>query len=188
MRADELERANERARRIFRADKLATFDAWTLAVFAGLSLLFSFGSLAALGVGGALLALSWVEFQGREKLRALDPTGPRILGWNQVALFVVIALYCLWSVRTRPPEELDRAAALAGVPAELLVQLVVLTYWAVIVLSALLLGLAGWFYWRRGPWLREHLAETPDWWVERQRDAAPSLPEPPADGAEPPAG
>ena len=189
MTSDEPDRAQERARKILRADKLATFDAWTLAVFAGLTLLFSFGSVTALVVGAGLLALSWVEFRGRKALRDLDPQGPRILGWNQVALFVLIAGYCLWSIRgmeSRPPEELETAAALAGLPVEVLVRIMVLTYWGVIGVSLVLLGLAAWFYWRRGPWLREHLAETSEAVLERQREAAPDVPEAQEDA--PPAG
>lgn len=160
---EETARADARVRKVLKAGKLATFNAWTLAIFGAGSLLFAFTSLAALVVGGALLVVAWVEFRGRTLLRQLDPRGPRILAWNQLALSVLLVVYCLWSIRVlrvRPPDELDTLAALAGLPPDVLVGLMVLTYLAVIAGSLVLLGLAAWYYWSRGRLLREYLAET----------------------------
>lgn len=156
--------ADERLQKVLKAGKLATFNAWTLAAFGALSLLFAFGSLTALIVGAALLVLAWIEFRGRAGLRRLEPGGLRLLGWNQIALFVLLAAYCLRSIhvlRTRPPEELDTAAALAGLPFEALVGLLVVTYVAVIVVSLVVQGLFAAYYWSRGRLLREHLEEAP---------------------------
>lgn len=163
MSDDHSTRADPRARKVLKAGRLATFNGWALAIFGAGSLLFAFTSLTALVVGGALLVLAWVEFRGRAGLRRLEPEGLRLLGWNQVALFAVLALYCLWSIRTlrvRPPDELETVAALAGLPADSLVALVVVTYVAVIAVSLVVLGLSAWYYWSRARLLREHLAET----------------------------
>lgn len=152
--------ADERLHQVRTADRLATFNAWTLTVFGGGSLLFAFGSVTALVVGAALLVLAWVEFRGRAGLRRLEPEGLRLLGWNQIALFVLLAVYCLWSIRilrTRPPEALDTVASLAGLPVAALVGLLVLTYVVVVVVSVVLQGLAAWYYWSRGRLLQKHL-------------------------------
>lgn len=153
--------ADERLHKVRKAGKLATFNAWTLAVFGGGSLLFAFGSVTALVVGAALLLLAWVEFRGRAGLRRLEPEGLRLLGWNQIALFVLLALYCGWSIhllRTRPPAELDTVASITGLPAASLVDLLVLTYVAVIFVSVAAQGALAAYYWSRGRLLEEHLA------------------------------
>ena len=164
--------ADERLGKVLKAGRLATFNAWTLAAFGALSLLFAFGSVTALIVGAALLLLAWIEFRGRAALRRLEPGGLRLLGWNQIALFVLLAAYCLRSIhvlRTRPPEQLETAAALAGLPFRALVTLLVVTYVAVIVVSLVVQGLFAAYYWSRGRLLVEHLEETPAPALDRQR-------------------
>ena len=91
-------RAWEEARKILVAGKIAVFNGWALLVLGGLSALLGLGSLRAMLTGGALLALGWNELRGRTLLHRFDPTGPRILGWNQLALMGVIILYCGWGI------------------------------------------------------------------------------------------
>jgi hypothetical protein len=93
------------AQKVRRADAIAAFNAWSFAVCAAFSavlLLASifFGGLtiAAVGITLALFAVAYFEFRGKRMLNDLNTRACRLLGWNQLALFAVIAAYCIWSI------------------------------------------------------------------------------------------
>jgi hypothetical protein len=94
----ELAAATRRGEPIRRAARVASFNAWTTAIFAGLSAPFALFSLVGLLVFAALAAVAWNEFRGRRRLLDFDPAGPSILGWNQLGLLGLIAVYCLWAL------------------------------------------------------------------------------------------
>ena len=91
----QLAQANQRARKVLSAARVATFNGWTIGSIAGFSLLFGLFSRTALVMGIAMGIVAWNEFRGRALLRAFDPAGPRLLGKNQLGFLAVIVGYCL---------------------------------------------------------------------------------------------
>ncbi len=88
-----------------RAARVATVSAWSLAVFAALSLPFAFFSLKGLAVAAGLIYVAVGEFRGRAALRRVDPRAPVLLARNQAALAAVLTVYCVWCMvdaRTGP--------------------------------------------------------------------------------------
>ena len=93
--------ARKRGAKVRRAISVAKFDAWTVAIFAGFTLLgVLFGSwvCAVLGIGMAIV--SFVEFKGIERLKRLDPTVTKTLALNQVGLGLLLLTYAIYSMAT----------------------------------------------------------------------------------------
>jgi hypothetical protein len=171
----ELVQATERARKVLGAVKVATFNGWTIGVFAAITLLFALFSMTALVVGAGMAVVSWNEFRGRTMLRAFDPKGPRLLGRNQVGFMSLLVGYCLWSIYrtlTNPITEIEGLEQFAGIAGDLVTNLTVAVYGAVIVLSVLFQGLNALYYFRRVRPVEEYVRETPRWIVELQRSTS----------------
>ena len=86
--------AQQRRKKINRAVKVASFNAWSFAIVAGVSLLFAIFSVTSLIAGFLFAGLAYNEFRGRRQLSQLNGLGPRTLGINQVVFCLLIALYC----------------------------------------------------------------------------------------------
>lgn len=172
---ERLREAGGRLDEILRAARVASFTAWTVAIFGGISLLLGLTSPIGAAVGAALLAVAWNEFRGRRLLRALSPEGARVLGWNQLALLVVVILYCgwsVWSVRSGPGPEVRQLQELAGLPADFVSEMATVMYAAVAAIVAIVQGLLARYHFARGPRLEAYLDETPRWIVDVQRTAS----------------
>jgi hypothetical protein len=162
--------AGEQARRILKAERVATFNGWTIGFFAAVTLLLSLSSplTALLGLGMAFVA--WNEFRGRAMIRRLDPRGPQLLGRNQLGLMALLIAYCLWRIlRTPTPisglEELEEVLG----PVEGFVRTLALTFYgSVIVLTAVFQGLMARFYFARVGVIVAYLKDTPAWVVDLQ--------------------
>lgn len=174
----ELELARGRRKKIDRALFVAGFNAWTIAVFAVLSLpfiLFDFKSgLVGLGLG----YIACREFAGRRKLKAADPDAASHLGYNQLALCGLIALYAGWRIidtLTGPSRYAEAVAASPEIAStlepidELMTMASVAVYGCVLVLGVTLQGLTALYYFTRRGHIRAYLDETPAWVVEVQR-------------------
>src|SRR3954471_665037 len=96
----ELVEARKRGTKIRRAVSVAKFDAWTIAIFAGLTMLSAIFSVwgAILGIGMGIVA--FVEFKGVERLRRLDPTVAKTLAINQCCLGGLLLIYAIYSILT----------------------------------------------------------------------------------------
>lgn len=168
-----LRAANERlGSRILGSEKVAGFNAWTLAIFGGISLLTGVFSAAGLVVGAGLLIFAWNEFRGRALLRRLDRRGPRVLAWNQIALAAAVLLYCGWSgwrAWARPDPSLARLESVLGMSPGTVAELTVTVYAAVFVVTALFLGFTARYHFVRASRLEAYLERTPGWVVEIQR-------------------
>jgi len=168
----EVEEAAQRARKFLAAARVATFNGWTIGLFAALSLLFGFSSLRVLVLGVGMAVVAWNEFRGRRMLRDFDPAGLRLLGRNQVGFMGVIILYCLWSMYAAAHGhgiDLGQIEDVIG-PTEDLVRTLTLTvYGAVIAATILFQGLNARYYFARMRMLEAYLAETPPWIVDLQR-------------------
>lgn len=172
----ELEDARARARGFMKAARTATFNIWTLGTFAALTLLFGLFSLTALVLGVGLAVVTWNEVRGRALVRRIDPTGPRLLGRNQLGLMALIVAYAVWSmVQTRAhpdPELAQMDQILGGDTSGLVAQLTMLVYGGVIVVTGVFQGLLARYYFKRIEMVEAYLRDTPDWVVELQRAAA----------------
>ncbi len=169
--------ANERLnKQILGAAKVATFNAWTLAVFGGLSVMAGVFSLTGLVVGAGLLAFAWNEFRGRSLLRKLDLEGPKVLAWNQIALAGGVLVYCAWSsyrAWADHGDELAQFEAALGVSARDVALLAILIYAIVFVVTAVVLGFTARYHLVRERRLEQYLGETPAWVVAIQRSMSP---------------
>ncbi len=171
----QLAEASQRARKVMGAARVAAFNGWTIGSIAAVSVLFGLFSRTALVMGLAMGFVAWNEFRGRALLRAFDPAGARLLGKNQVGLLVVIVVYCLWSIyitTTGENPEMAEIEAMIGDISDLVKELTVMVYGAVIGLSVLFQGLNARYYFSRQRLIREYLQQTPDWVVKLQRSSS----------------
>ena len=171
----ELSEANERARKVLGAVKVATFNGWTIGVFAAVGLLFGIFSVTALvmGIGMGLVARN--EFRGRTLLRQFDPLGPRLLGRNQLGFMGLIIVYCLWSMYqtvSNPITEIPGLEAITDSFGPLVTNLTLAVYGLVIVVTALVQGLNARYYFARTQRVKDYLKETSGWVVEIQRSTS----------------
>ncbi len=170
----ELSEANERARKFLGAVKVATFNGWTIGVFAAFGVLFGIFSVTALVMGIGLGLVARNEFRGRKLLRQFDPLGPRLLGRNQLGLMGLIIVYCLWSMyqaTSHPLSEIPGLEALAEY-GDLITTLTLAVYGVVIFVTALVQGLNARYYFARTQRVKDYVRETPGWIVEIQRSTS----------------
>lgn len=175
-----LEQARVRSRKIKRAATIAAFSGWSMVVFAGLTLLGAlFGSVSAIIVGAVLGLVGWNELRGAGMLRRFDERGPRILGFNQIALGVLIVAYSAWSLWSglrSPP-----LAALGGstgdpemdkLVSDLAPVVIISLYVTLGVVGVVVPGLTALYYFTRAKLIRNFQSHTPEWVIQAMRVAA----------------
>lgn len=114
--ADQLRVLGE-TRRLGKKLRLARGVAMTnvvsLAFLASSTLVLGAFSLTLSPVGVALAALAYNEERGRRLLVAVDPRAPRQLALNQLALFALVVVYCVWNAHAAwtGPDPLDALAS-----------------------------------------------------------------------------
>jgi hypothetical protein len=170
--------ARERAKGILAAARVATFNGWTVSVFAVLTVLSGlvggFSPLL-LVLGGGMAVVARNEFRGRLLLRRLDPQGPALLTRNQLGFMALVVAYCAWSLFravTNPDPQWVVLQELAGLEEGYIQDLVTTGYLTGILLTVLFVGLNARYYHRRAAMLARYLADTPDWVVALQRSAS----------------
>ncbi len=132
---DALEDARKRAAGFLGAARVATFNGWSIGLFAAVTIPFAIGSLTALALGVGMAVVARNEFKGRAMIRRIDPAGPRLLGRNQLGFMSLIIVYCLWSMYgayAHPNLEIQQQLDLVGVSADTVRQLTVIVYIGVI--------------------------------------------------------
>jgi len=183
-----LAQANLRARKVHKCASVATFNAYTIGILAGGSLVIALGSAAmgewnapALLISAVLGALAVNEFRGRAMIRRFDLGGPAVLGWNQVALMAVIIAYCAWMLARGllGPNEFDEQMrgypeleSVLGNVGNLYRTITLLVYGLVIVGTIVFQGINAWYYFGCAKHLRAYLEQTPPWVVQLQRATA----------------
>ncbi len=167
--------SQELRRPIDRAVSMATVTAWTLAVFAVISLPGVFSSFTGFFIVGGLGACSFFEFRGRNALGSLNPAGARTLAYNQLALGAVIVVYALVNLAATLGGEGHYEQAVQAVPeldhllgggsglGGLMTSLAVVYYAIVGVGGAIGQGLMYAFHRRRWPLIDAYVADTPHW-------------------------
>ncbi|MEM1027179.1 MAG: hypothetical protein AAGJ38_03765 [Planctomycetota bacterium] len=157
---------------IRRALRVVAFSAWTLALFAVLSLPFAFFSAKGAYAAACLIGTAVFEFRGRAALRRLDTRGVTILTRNQIVLTGLMSVYCLWSMATawfgpdRYAQAVERYPELGELLApysDLFRQLTVAVYAIVLVVGWLVQALVIRYYATRRRHVEQYLAQTPEW-------------------------
>jgi len=158
-----------------RAISVATFDGWTIAVFAIANCLCGLGSISSMVIGVALGGLAYIELRGASQLRRLDQSAPRRLGINQILLGTLLAVYAIWQIY----EELhgpSRYAALSQADAhmgkrfeDMARSLTVGVYGCMIIFAIIAQGGAALFYFTREKYLKDYRQRTPAWILQMQQ-------------------
>lgn len=174
----QLAQAQQRRKKINRAVKVASFNAWSFAIFAGFSLLFVIFNVASLIAGLALAGLAYNEFRGRRQLRQLNVLGPRTLGINQIICCLLIALYCGFKIYGAMTGEgiyaqsIEASPELASMlePMEGVIQkITIATYALILIVGVGAQGLTAWYYFSRKRHLEDYLQQTPAWVLDLDR-------------------
>ena len=168
-------------RKIGRAVAIARFDGWSIAVFAGLTLLFGFTSVAGVVMAAGLGVIAFFELRGAAALRRLEPAAARSMGINQLALGALLIGYALWRIYrelTGPGQYAEYAAADPQLgqmlaPIENLTRVVALAANAgLIAVSVLAQGGLAAYYFSRVKHIHAYLAQTPAWVVAVQKSGS----------------
>ncbi len=170
------------ARKITRAGNIAAFNGWTLGIVAGFSLMFAFSSIMSLVMGVTLGLIAVNEFRGRRMIRRFDLRAPQLLGWNQIALIIVLVGYSLWNIHMAmiEPNQLAADLAAAGVGAnaladsigDIFVKAKIAAYVSLIILSVIFQGINAAYYFSRATHLRAYLNGTAPWIVDLHRSGS----------------
>lgn len=167
-----LDDARKRAAGFLGAAKVATFNGWSIGVFAAITIPFGITSLTALVLGVGMAVVARNEFKGRGLIRRIDPAGPRLLGRNQLGFMGLIIAYCLWSMYgayAHPDPQIQQQLDLVGISADTVRQFTLLVYVGVIALTLVFQGLNARYYFARVRRIEAYLRRTPEWIVELQR-------------------
>ncbi len=166
---------------IRRAISMAQMDGWTLAIFAGLTVICGISSVTALLVGAALGVIAYIELSNIPRLRQLDPTVAKTLGINQLALAGVLIVYAAFNLLHPSPalqNALGKSAELknAGLDPSMFKEfdslgslLNQLVYGSLLVIAFGVQGSTALFYFRRKKMIETYLALTPDWLLQMQK-------------------
>lgn len=169
----ELADARRRAGKVRRAAGVAGLSGWSMAVFAVLTLMGAAIGFSAAGValGLGLGAVAAVELRGRSMLLKFNPRGAALLGYNQIALGVLLLGYAAWSLyeglagpvsaqlRTGDPD----TDAMVG---DLARTFTVLIYGSLALFAVVAPGLTALYYFSRAGHIRRFVADTPEWVVQ----------------------
>jgi len=181
----QLAAARVAAAKVRRAASVAYADGWMIAICGAPT--FLFGALSGMSgisgilLGGALCIIAYLEFDGAKRIRRLDVSAPRRLGYNQVALGAVLILYSLWSLH---------AAAHGGLVAELQAQAPELgnmgtevqdlmqtayrlLYFTLIAVAIFAQGGTALYYFSREKYMQRYVEQTPPWILDMQRSGTP---------------
>ncbi len=166
---------------IRRAVTMAQLDGWTLAVFAGLTVICGISSVSALLVGAGLGVIAYVELNSIKRLRQLDASVANTLGFNQLALAGVLIIYASYNLLYPSPALKDALANSgelqnAGLDPNLFKEfdslgslINQLVYGSLLVIAVGVQGSTALFYFRRKKMIETYLTKTPEWLLEMQK-------------------
>jgi len=180
----ELAEADRRATKIRRAAKVASFNGWSIGVFAALSLPFALFNVSSLVMCFALAGVAWNEFRGRTLLHRFERSGPHTLGWNQLVFMGLLIGYSLWNISlanvgpspyAEQVEAMPELGPMLGSVDELYATVTLAVYGSLIAFSVIFQGLNSLYYFTREKHLEEYLNDTPAWVVDLQRSCSGSI-------------
>lgn len=177
-------RASSRAQsNIRRAISVAMFDGSTIAIFAGLTLLFGLTDLPSILLAAAMATIAIIELRAAARLKALDLSALKTLMWNQIAFGSLLFTYGAIQLARCLTGPSPYAAALASEPqlqemlgpVEEIVKLILYAVYGGLMLVAILgQGGMAWYYASRKKILQQYLSNTPNWVLDIQRAVAGS--------------
>ncbi len=170
--------ARKSSRKIRRAVNIARFDGWTLALAAGLTFVLSIGDLSGMAIGALLGVIAGVELYNANRLRALNPRAARILGFNQLALALLLILYSSWQIYAQltgkgEVEQLGQsdplvAQSLQGIN-QIVTTIVLGIYSGLIAVAIFAQGSLALYYFTRIKHIRKHVSRTAPWIIAMQK-------------------
>lgn len=171
----QLSDAKVRAKKVRRAASIAALSGWSMLFFAVISLALAvFSDWSAWAVGIGLLLVSLNELRGSALIRKADPSGAKVLGWNQLVLAALLVAYATWSLASalrQPPTPALQSGdpTLDATLANLSSTITYALYGTMAILGLVLPGLTSIYYFTRARIIRSFLADTPEWIVEIMR-------------------
>ena len=174
----ELREAAHRMKPIRRAIGLAKTSAWSLGVFAAITLISAIWSLPALIPGAVLTWLTVQEFRGVHMIRRFDLRGPRHLALNQIALAVAIVVYSGWHLWLSLNDSGVEALRALGDPAtermvrDLYRSISVSVYATLGIVGPIFPLLTAWYYASRRKCIEAMIHQTPGWAIDAIHAAA----------------
>lgn len=167
----ELQAAAELHRPLAKAASLARTNGTSIAIFGGLTLLFSLPGLDLLGLAiGAVVTVTGVtERRLAPRLEAADESAPRLLCRNELTLLAGIVVYALLKLTWLRESGEELAAQVGdagglGIDIESLVDSVnTLVYATVIGVAVLYQGGMARYFLRRGTMIATYRARSPEW-------------------------
>jgi hypothetical protein len=160
---------------------MALFDAYTIALFALISILSGYNSLPGLFIGFGLGIVAWVEFRAVAALGQLKPEAVRHLGYNQLALAAVLIVYAVWNLALPGQNGIAAAINAAGADPQTQQQLRQmlggdagdffnwLIYGSLIAIAVFVQGGTALYYLSREKRVRAYVEQTPDWIQQMQK-------------------
>ncbi len=152
-----------------------------MAVFAGITVMgIVFGEvIGSIVVSTVLGFFAWNELRGGARIRRFDPTGARILGWNQIGLGIAIVIYAAWSLVSSlgTLSSLTAQIGTTGDPSmdamvsNISTMVTYCLYGGLIVVGVIVPGLTAWYYFSRERIIRSFVERTPVWVVDTLRAA-----------------
>jgi hypothetical protein len=176
----QISEAKQHFRKISRAIAVAKFDAWSVAIFGGLTFIVALASFSVVGavLGAGMSYVAYAEFTESAKLRKLDPDAPKKLAINQVVLGSLLMGYAIYMLLTTHLDvsqyaDLAGAGAMGAKMADDLNQMTRLiyhlVYFCLIGIAIFAQGGTALYYLSRKKHLMSYLEHTPPWIVEMQR-------------------
>lgn len=180
-----LAQGQRQAGKLRRMIAVATADYCTVAVFAVASMVCGLSSLPGLFLGIGMAGVAGVEYYGVRRLREARPGTCRTLGFNQLALAVILCAYALWNLHALASGGAGGAIAktmvdsgvsaddlrgLTGLAADDVAKAISqILYGGLIVAAILAQGGLALYYFLREQYVRNYLKDTPAWVREMQR-------------------
>jgi hypothetical protein len=174
----ELATAKNALRKIRRAQSVAKFDGWSLAIFGLLTAALGFDSAWALIGGLVLIVIGGIEIWGANRLGQLDPRCAIVLTLNQLVLGVLLVGYFSWQIYAASNgqgllSDVGRvdpeAAAQLKQFGSMANQMAIGIYSILLAAGVAYSGAMALYFFTRGRHVRNYLLETPDWIVQMQR-------------------
>jgi uncharacterized protein YneF (UPF0154 family) len=169
-----IKQARNRRKRIDRVLGVASFNGWSAAVLATLSVLIGVfvPTLITVLAAGVLIAVAYTEFHGRTLVKQLNTRGLVVLTWNQLAFGVMIILYAAWQLYVTSQGQDSQLQELASVGemgqqlADMEQQLLLLVYWMLILGTVAFQGGMAWFYFASRKPMQAFIDQTPPWVID----------------------
>ncbi len=171
------------SKKIRRAVIVALSDAWTIAIFAALSFVCGlFGGVSGVVMGVGMGVIAYFEFTGAARLRRLEPSATKMLGYNQLAFACLLILYAAWNLYDAANgggmlgdlKSHEAELGASGKDFEDLGQMInSAIYLSLMGVAVFAQGGTALYYFSREKYLRWYIEQTPPWIIDMQKAGGP---------------